>query len=164
MTTIPRTWASGEVPTGTDFNTEVRDQFNSIFAAWTPYTPAWTGQTTNPVLNNGSLTGRYLKVGRTCHVQIELLMGSTTTYGSGGWVLSLPFAASATGNRIGLAHAFQSARVQGQLVVAPSASTGLLFFPATTSVSFLSLATATAPVTWAAGGRIYVSLTYETAT
>ncbi|MEU3836513.1 hypothetical protein ACFCXC_18410 [Streptomyces microflavus] len=163
MTFAPRTWTVGEVVSATLLNTEIRDQFASILDAWTPYTPVWTGQTTNPVLNNGTLTGRYLKVGRTCHVQIELLMGSLTTYGSGGWVLTLPFAASPSGNRIGVAHAFQSARVQGQLVVAPSASTGLLFFPATTSVSFLSLATATAPVTWAAGGRIYVSMTYETA-
>ncbi|MFJ8221398.1 hypothetical protein [Streptomyces griseus] len=164
MTTIPRTWASGEIPGGATFNTEIRDQWNSVLDSWTVWTPSWTGQTTNPVLGNGSLTGRYLKVGRTCHVQIELVMGSTTTYGSGGWLLSLPFAAAATGNRIGVAHAFQSARVQGQLVIAPSATTGLLFFPANTNVSFLSLASATAPVTWASGGRIFITLTYETAT
>lgn len=100
MTTTPRTWASGEVPTGATFSTEVRDQFNSIFDAWTPYTPAWTGQTTNPVVGNGSLTGRYMKVGRTCHVQIDLVMGSTTTYGSGGWQMSVPFQAALTGTRI----------------------------------------------------------------
>ena len=31
---------------------------NTIGAATQSYTPAWTGSTTNPVLNNGTLTGR----------------------------------------------------------------------------------------------------------
>lgn len=165
MTTNPRTWGTGETVTAALLNQEIRDQLNSMFDAWTPYTPTWTGSTTNPVLGNGSIAGRYLKIGRTCHVQIELYMGSSTTYGSGGWLLGLPAAASAAGgNRIGPVHAFQSSRVAGQIVIAPSAAVGLLLFPASTSASFLSGASGTVPFTWASGGRIFVSMTYETAT
>ena len=60
------------------------------------YTPTWTAVTTNPTLGNGTLTGRYLVTNGLCYVSIFMLGGSTTTFGSGVWSFSLPFAASAT--------------------------------------------------------------------
>jgi hypothetical protein len=63
--------------------------------AWTAYTPTWTAPTTNPVLGNGTLTGQYMvQNGKTVHYRIVLIMGSTTTYGSGMYLLSLPVASS----------------------------------------------------------------------
>ena len=164
MTSVPRTWASGEVPTGDTFNTEIRDQWNSILDAWTPYTPAWNGATTNPVIGNGTLIGRYMKIGRTCHVRIDLTMGSSTTYGSGGWALGLPFTSSATGVQIGAAHAFQSQRIAGQINIARSATMGQIFFPTSGLPYAMSWASPTVPVTWASGGKITLGFTYETAT
>lgn len=64
-----------------------------IGPAWKPYTPVWTGATTNPVIGLGTITGRYLKVGRSVQVVIEILPGSNTTYGSGAFRVSLPFTA-----------------------------------------------------------------------
>lgn len=164
MTTTPRTWASGETPTGSDFNTEIRDQFGSMFDAWTPYTPVWSGATTNPVIGNGTLVGRHMKIGRSCHLRIEMLAGSTTTYGSGGWSLSLPFAAAAAGAQIGIAHAHQSQRIQGAFTIAPAATAGLAFFPTTAVPATLSWVASTVPVTWASGGRLSIYAEYETAT
>jgi hypothetical protein len=62
--------------------------------AWTTYTPVWTAGTTNPVLGNGTIVGRYKQRGKTIDVRILLTLGSTTTVGSGVYFLSLPVNAS----------------------------------------------------------------------
>lgn len=162
MTFTPRTWVVGETVTAALMNQEIRDQFDSMFAAWTSYTPAWTATTTNPVVNNGTLTGRYMKYGRTCHVQVDLTCGSTTTYGSGAYSMSLPFTTASVGFRSGTLHAFLSQRYLGQALASPSGSTALLFFPASGSVSNLSSAGPTVPITWASTAQLRMSLTFET--
>lgn len=60
---------------------------------WTPYTPTWTASVTNPVLNNGTFTCAYSRVGNAVTMRMRLVMGSTTTYGSGVWRFTLPFTA-----------------------------------------------------------------------
>ncbi|MFJ2178881.1 hypothetical protein ACIOHE_39060 [Streptomyces sp. NPDC087851] len=166
MTSAPRTWTVGETVTAAIMNTEIRDQFNSMFDAWSSWTPTWTAATTNPAVGNGSMTGRHMKWGRTCMVNLELTMGSTTTYGAGVWSFSLPFpAAASVGSRVGIAHALGgSNRVAGNLVVSPSATTFTCFFPASTSVSFLNNNGASNPFVWAASHQLRCSFTYETAT
>ncbi|MGW8387554.1 hypothetical protein ACWGMW_03110 [Streptomyces albidoflavus] len=93
MTTAPRTWFPGEIVTEGLLNTEIRDQFASFFGAWTEYTPTWIAETGGtPSVGNGSLTGRYLKVGRTVNFLIKLSVGSTTTFGAANanWAFGLP--------------------------------------------------------------------------
>lgn len=132
--------------------------------AWTTYTPTWTAATTNPVLGNGTITGRYRKIGRTVHMQIDLTMGSTTTYGTGAWSLTLPVAAGAsTGSRIGVAQALGASRFPGQVVISAGATATSPFFPATSAVSNLSSATSTVPITWATGNELRITATYEAA-
>lgn len=162
MTFAPRTWVVGEVVSAALMNQEIRDQINEIIAAWTAYTPAWTAASTNPVLGNGTLTGRHMKVGRTCHAQIDLVTGSTTTYGSGAYSMSLPFTAAAVGQRCGLAHVFLSQRYLGETLISVSATTALIFFPASGSVSNLSQAASNVPFTWANGTQLRVTLEFET--
>jgi hypothetical protein len=58
--------------------------------AWTTYTPSWTASTTNPVIGNGTITGRYKAIGKTVFVSVKINMGTTTTYGTGQWRVSLP--------------------------------------------------------------------------
>lgn len=58
--------------------------------AWTAYTPEWKASTTSPVVNNGSIAGFFIKIGPLVHWRIKLLMGSTTTFGSGNYSFSLP--------------------------------------------------------------------------
>lgn len=64
---------------------------------WTPYVPTWTSTGTAPAKGNGTLAGEYAKVGRLVTVRISLDTGSTTTYGTGNYIFSLPLAASTTG-------------------------------------------------------------------
>jgi hypothetical protein len=57
---------------------------------WTTYSPAWTASTTNPAIGDGTITGRYKAIGKTVFVSVKINMGTTTTYGSGTWRISLP--------------------------------------------------------------------------
>lgn len=58
--------------------------------AWTAYTPVWTGSSTNPVINNGTLQGAYCKIGKLVNFRASITLGSTTTVGAGAYGLSLP--------------------------------------------------------------------------
>lgn len=62
----------------------------NITGAWTSYTPTWTSAGTAPAIGNGTLTGRYRLVGKTVDVVMSLVAGSTTTFGTSEWYLSLP--------------------------------------------------------------------------
>lgn len=166
MTFTPRTWVVGEVVTAALLNAEIRDQFLSFFGAWTSDTPAWTASTTNPVVNNGTLNGRYLKVGRTVHRVIDLLTGSTTTYGSGTYAFSMPVAAASAVNQVGTAQAVGgSSRYAGNILLSPSASTAACYFPDSglVPVSRLSTMSPTIPFTWAAAFQMRALITYEAA-
>ena len=166
MTSTPRTWVVGEVVTAALLNAEIRDQFLSFFGAWTSYTPVWTASTTNPVVNNGTLNGRYLKVGRTVHNVIDLTTGSTTTYGSGTYAFSMPAAAGSAVNQVGTAQAVGgSSRYAGNILLSPSASTAACYFPDSglVPVSRLSTMSPTIPFTWASGFLMRACITFEAA-
>jgi hypothetical protein len=167
VTFAPRTWIVGEVVTAAELNQEIRDQFNSMFAAWTSYTPVWTATTTNPVLNNGTLIGRYMKIGRTVICHINLTTGSTTTYGSGNYNFTLPFTAANAGAAIvGSAHLLGTNRWGGQIVISANAATCSAFFPtypssvADTRLLFL---TQVLPESHAAGDQLRLTFVYESA-
>lgn len=164
MTFAPRTWVVGEVVTAALMNQEIRDQWNTVLAAWTAYTPSWTAATTNPVLGNGTLTGAYMKIGRTCFVQIDLTTGGTTTYGSGAYSMSLPFSSASGMQQLASLHAFQSQRYIGQGLISASSSAMTLLFPASGAVSNLSSASPTVPFTWASGAQFRATFRYQTAT
>jgi hypothetical protein len=68
--------------------------------AWSTYTPAWTALTTNPVIGDGTITGRYKQIGKTTFLYVKIAMGSTTTYGTGDWRISLPVNAYDTSSAI----------------------------------------------------------------
>jgi hypothetical protein len=56
--------------------------------------PTWTSSGTQPSLGNGQLTGVRTRKGTTCHMSINLSIGSTTTLGTGAWGFSLPYTAN----------------------------------------------------------------------
>jgi hypothetical protein len=88
----PRTWAAGEDPAASVYNTHIRDNFNAIGAAWTSYTPTWAAATTNPTLGNGTKSGAYIQAGKLVIFRIVIVGGSTTTWGSGVYTFSYPVA------------------------------------------------------------------------
>jgi hypothetical protein len=70
-----------------------------IFPTWTTYTPTWTA-TSNPAIGNGTLQGGYLQLGSLLILRINLVMGSTTTYGTGSWVFGLPGSLAGVGSNV----------------------------------------------------------------
>lgn len=135
--------------------------------AWTTYTPAWTGATTNPAIGNGSLVGRYSRSGRTITCHVELTPGSSTTFGSGAYRYGLPVPVADTGcNYVGSAHLFQSTtdRWAGQALATPATSEAAVFFSNTASDPRLRFHSPTAPGVFAPGHILRFTVTYESAT
>ncbi len=83
----------GEVVSAALMNQEIRDQFNTFFGSWSDYTPTWVAESGGtPAVGNGTLAGRYMKVGRTVDFLVKLTVGSTTTFGNSNanWAFGLP--------------------------------------------------------------------------
>lgn len=58
--------------------------------AWTAYTPGWTASGTAPAIGDGTLRGAYLLDGKVLRGRFELIVGTTTTFGTGEWRFGLP--------------------------------------------------------------------------
>lgn len=163
MTFTPRTWVVGEVVSAATLNQEIRDQFASMFAGWTPYTPTWTASTTNPVLGNGTLAGRSMKIGRTVVAQFTLTTGSTTTYGSGVYSIGMPYTAAAGSDALGTTRLNGPATYIGICHLSSGGTSVIPLFPGTSTPATGANMTATAPGTLAAGHVLRGSITYESA-
>lgn len=77
---------------------------NSIGEAWTAFTPTWTAATTNPAIGNGTISGAYCQINKMVVARYSIVAGSTTTYGTGDYYVSLPVSASsayARGDAVG---------------------------------------------------------------
>lgn len=89
-------WTANDILTAADLNAAIGSGIVSTgLGAWTSYIPTWTSSGTAVSLGNGTITGAYAKVGRIVHWRFSLTMGSTTTYGTGNYFISLPTAALA---------------------------------------------------------------------
>ena len=129
---------------------------------WTAYTPSWTAVTTNPSIGNGTLSGRYVQIGKTVIGTIKLAMGSTTTYGSGAWSFSLPKTSAAQGGRYGgqwMAEDIGTKIYTGTLFILDNVST-VSIFVRDEAVNYLSNTTTH---TWASGDYLFISFIYEAA-
>src|SRR5262245_308636 len=99
--TNPPTRATTTVITASIYNTDLIDNLAYIYAnsQGTDYTPTWSATGTAPSLGNGSIQGKYWRLGRLVLYRLVFTAGSTTTFGSGAWLFTLPFtAADALGN------------------------------------------------------------------
>lgn len=107
--------------------------------AWLPYTPGWTCGGAAPSLGNGSLIGRYRRLGRLCFFHLTLTPGSSTTGGTSGMNFGLPFPSrSAPGEQFVTAKLFSGGFVWGGVGQIPSGSGAVQpFFPANGSTSSL---------------------------
>lgn len=131
-------------------------------AAWTTYTPTWGG--TGVSIGDGTLTGRYVKRGRTIHFSITLTAGSTTNFGSGAWTFSLPTAAQAAGMvfQARLQDASAAVIYPGVLDLNVTTSGIVRNLPLTAGGPY-STVNANSPFAWASGDRLSVVGTYEAA-
>jgi hypothetical protein len=132
-------------------------------SGWQSYTVSWTAATTNPSIGNGTLSGRYVQIGKTVIGTIKLVIGSTTTYGSGKWRFSLPVTAKSSGlNYLGkwVIEDAGTTYYEGNLIL-DSAGSNVEFFirNQNSSAEFNS----TTPISWAENDQLMISIVYETA-
>ena len=66
------------------------------------FTPVWASTGTQPVLGNAVLASSYTVDAGIVRLSLLLSMGSTTTFGTGNYTFSLPFAASVDTSSLGL--------------------------------------------------------------
>lgn len=145
----------------------ILDQIDSLTdPGWTSYTPSWTGSGGNPAIGNGTLTGRYRRSSGGDHVffTIRILMGSTTTYGSGVWRVTYPSSPGPTASSIldmachGYAHDANTGGTHP--VITRCESTYLVMGTAQGPGSVL---TPTVPFTWTTSDVLTINGWYETA-
>jgi hypothetical protein len=135
-------------------------------ADYTSYTPVWSVNSgTAPSLGNGTLNGRYLLVGKLCHVQIFFQGGSTTTYGSGGiWQFTLPFSSNElsgnTGGFSGSAYV-EDAGIAGYQALAVRKGGGAN--SCQLAMSSTQMITSAVPFTWGTSDFFNMSLVYGVA-
>lgn len=93
-TGVPGTITGGDTAAeGTAATLSRSDHDHAFPVAVSTYTPAWTAATGNPTIGNGTITGRYIQLDKIVHVAINVVAGSTTTFGTGNYNLSLPVSA-----------------------------------------------------------------------
>lgn len=153
--------ATGGTPTAA-WGDILNANFAELGAAWTAFTPAMTfsggGSLT---IGNGTIAGAYRQIGKTLDVNISLVVGSTTSFGTNDWRFTLPNSltsaarrqcGSAFGNDVGTAFRTGVAWVE----------------PSTTYIAIVSHGAATAwsttaPHTWANTDQLAISATIEVA-
>ena len=101
----PSNWNDGHAFSGgAAGDVLTRDPTDAAFGAiwktlgvWTPYTPVWSTNGTQPAIGNGVLKGRFTTIGKTCHCTISVTIGTTTLQGSGAWFFLIPTAVQQDG-------------------------------------------------------------------
>jgi len=136
--------------------------------AWTSYTPTWTSSGTAPAIGNGTLSGKYLKVGRMVHFAAKVLYGSTTTSGTGSFKVGLPVTTSAAdlywsfaGDLLNTGTAQYP--ITGYAGASSTKAEIVLHTVTGSTVYHGTTATGTTPFTFATGDWITINGTYEAA-
>lgn len=74
-----------------EHHNNLADGIDGLFRPWSTYKPVWT-QSNGTLLNvgSGSLTGRYMQLGKLVMGYIRLIRAADSNKGAGSWIFSLP--------------------------------------------------------------------------
>lgn len=159
------TLLSGEIPSGTKYDT-ILAALHGLSDARTAYTPSWTSTGTAPSLGNGTLTGNYAQCGKFAAYRAVLVIGSTTTLGTGAYRISLPTGAVPLTDQLVqslLNDVSGSVRFAGLAWIISQASTGDNMRIVFSGESAFSNMTGSSPVALATGDRLIQQGVYEVA-
>jgi len=127
---------------------------------WVTYTPTWTAYTGTPSLGNGTLTGRYCKVGKMVIATVSLTFGSTTSAaGTSTWYIGLPIMPAGIGHGVWEAYESGVKYYTGILQVSTGTTT-IVGFYASDGQGYLS---ETRPHTWKANDQLTFTAIYQVA-
>lgn len=132
---------------------EIITDLTPVLSAWTAYTPTWGSSGSAPALGNGTISGRFMQLGKVGFFDGVLTTGSTSTYGTGTYTFTLPagWTAAATSALVGDSRLFDtSVTTRYVAVISTSTTTTIAVSPdgTTTDVS------GTVPFTFATGDII----------
>lgn len=157
--TSPRTWLAGEEPTAAILNAHIRDNLKAIGdGGMTAYTPTWGASGSAPALGNGTITGNYHQYGKWVYFWVRLLMGSTTTFGTGNYSFTYPVTAAQVYNPALSGRVFDTSASQIMSITGSNLTTSTFRMAAATAH-----VSPTAPITFANGDEILIGGTYEAA-
>lgn len=140
-----------------DHNNALDTLLADVDSAWNSYAVAWTSGGVAPAISNGTLEGKYTQVGKLVIARIRVVMGSTTTFGTGQYFFSLPVNALVS-NQPGSCYLLDTGTANKSATASITTGLGTVFMiQNTTDVA------ATAPHTWANGDRIDIVIIYEAA-
>jgi hypothetical protein len=142
-----------------------------VGAASVSFAPViWGASGTNPAIGNGTLTGSYIKYGRLIFINITLISGTTTTYGTGTWQFTLPFSPAnsariAAGTVIGATST--GSLYAGTVLLNNVSSVATTLYPPTTAGAANFAGSQSTPFSWAASTanqQLVMQFMYETTT
>jgi hypothetical protein len=171
-TTTNNSW---DYPTSTDLVTngalaiqtladEIDTSVGAGLKAWVAWTPTISG--TGWVKGSGTVTGRYCKIGKTVHFEINYLFSTAGSGAAGSAALTfdLPVNGQTTISPNYMAVQFlDSSASQGYLGIGSLTSTGVSVFAIGAGGTYATVTSAIAgvPFTWATGDEVRVNGTYE---
>lgn len=140
----------------TDSSGSTGDDSNWIEQPPTAWTPTWTGG--SPSIGNGTLAGYYSRQGRTVTANFKLVVGSSTSVGSGAWTFSLPLTAHYSAIAVGVARVYRNSTTTSYsaTVEQTGGGTGITIY-ADAAAAAVGSAT---PFAWSTGDELHVTITY----
>ena len=164
-------WVEWENP-GTQFEVSTGAQqlapppqappLSAFFSPWQTYAAEWRGTGSNPAINDGTIVGRFRRLGTRVEINVTVTCGSATTYGSGSYVVTMP--PNCTGRTVTngtqnghLTMALGGSTYPGNVQLL-SGGTDMFLIHAT---SPQANATPTVPATWANGDRFTITAEFE---
>jgi hypothetical protein len=143
----------------TPYITDSSGNGRNLLSTWSyAYTPTLSAAGGSPAIGDGTITGTYARSGSIVTAVIDLTVGSTTNLGSGDIRLSLPITPRTASVQVGVAYGLDSSTSTNYVFAAVAAAT--VSYVTLRSDAMAGTVTATAPVTWATGDTIRVTITY----
>lgn len=133
---------------------------------WQTYTPVWSSTGTQPNIGNGTIVGRYFRTGKKIDVEIKMILGSTSTAGTGTYYWSLPAAPpnNIYAENIGtfvLNDSGGSSRAGAMAYTSGPKCYALHQTVVPTNQVVVTALTQATPLTWTNGDYIAIRLSYE---
>lgn len=131
--------------------------WRQIDIAWSDYTPTFS----NFTLGNGTVTGKYFRIGRFTHFIVQVTLGSTSSVSAtGGIQASLPVAYASTARFHGTARMAVGSTFLGTLI--GSGGNAVMYVNNVSGTyETVTLTTNAIPGTWATGHTFLMQGTYE---
>lgn len=128
-----------------------------LYPEWITYTPTFT----NFTLGNGTVTAKYVQVGKLVTVSVQVTLGSTSSVSAtGGIQLSLPVAYASTARFTGTARMSVGSTFLGTLI-ASGGNAVVYVNNVSGTYETVTLTTNAIPGSWATGHTLLVQADYE---